>query len=132
MTNRTLDKSDRDVKITCIVQQGLIGFYTFLPYTEKLSVMVFAKTNYRWIIGRSNHCAIALQDATVSREHAVLGYDSYSGFYIMDCFSRNGTFLNQIRLIPLKRYWLRDRDLLAISEQMIHINISPQDVDLQR
>jgi pSer/pThr/pTyr-binding forkhead associated (FHA) protein len=114
---------DRDVGITFIVQQGLIRVHTYLTYTDQLSVAVSVNGNSQWIIGRSNRCAIVIHNSTVSRQHAVLGYDQYSGFYIMDCISHNGTFLNQIRLTPLQRYVLNDRDTLSLNGQTISINI---------
>jgi pSer/pThr/pTyr-binding forkhead associated (FHA) protein len=128
MTNRTLDSverefCDRDVGITFIVQQGLIRVHTYLTYTDQLSVPVSVNANSQWIIGRSNRCAIIIHNSTVSRQHAVLGYDKHVGFYIMDCMSHNGTFLNQIRLPPLQRYVLNDRDALSLNGQTILINI---------
>jgi pSer/pThr/pTyr-binding forkhead associated (FHA) protein len=135
MKKQTLDHtdtnfSDRDLGINFIVDQGLIRVHTDLTYTAQLSTVVSVNANYQWNIGRSNRCTIIIDDSTISRQHAVLGYDHHAGFYIMDCASYNGTFLNQIRLIPLKRYLLRDLDLLAISGQTIQINISHKDLEL--
>ncbi len=116
--------SNQELAISFIVHQGLIRVQTTLTHTVHLSTVASVNANSQWVIGRSNRCAIIIDKLTVSRLHSVLGYDSHSGFYIMDVASYNGTFLNQIRLIPLKRYLLRDRDLLVINEQMIQINIS--------
>jgi pSer/pThr/pTyr-binding forkhead associated (FHA) protein len=136
MTNQTLNSierefSDRNLGISFTVNQGLIRVHTDLTYTDQLSVVVSVNTNSQWNIGRSNRCAIVLHNATISRQHASLGYDRHSGFYIMDCCSHNGTFLNKVRLIPLKRYLLRDRDFLAFNGQSIQINISQQDLEPQ-
>jgi pSer/pThr/pTyr-binding forkhead associated (FHA) protein len=119
---------DRDVGITLIVQQGFIRIHTSLTYTDQLSVLVSVNVNSQWMIGRSNRCAIIVHDSTISRQHAILGYDVHlGGFYIMDCISHNGTFLNQIRLNPLQRYVLKDRDALAFHGQTIHIKIIHKD-----
>jgi pSer/pThr/pTyr-binding forkhead associated (FHA) protein len=137
MDYQTLDQverefCDRDLGISFSVNQGLIRVHTSLTYTDQLSVVVSVNANSQWNIGRSHRCAIVLDNSTISRQHATLGYDRHLGFYIMDCCSHNGTFLNQVRLIPLKRYLLRDRDSLAFNGQSIQINISHQDSESQR
>jgi hypothetical protein len=67
-----------------------------------------------WLIGRSRNCAIVVHDRSVSRCHAVVGYDVQQGFYLMDVGSSNGTYLNQKRLSVLKRYSLRDGDVIML------------------
>jgi FHA domain len=67
-----------------------------------------------WLIGRSRNCAIVVNDRSVSRCHAVVGYDVQQGFYLMDVGSSNGTYLNQKRLSVLKRYSLRDGDVIML------------------
>jgi pSer/pThr/pTyr-binding forkhead associated (FHA) protein len=124
---------DRDVGISFIVHEGLIRIHTCLTCTDQLSVPVSISTNSQWMVGRSNRSDIIVQNSTISRQHAILGYDVHlGGFYIMDCISHNGTFLNQIRLNPLQRYVLKDRDMLGLHGQTIYINIIHKDLEPQR
>jgi hypothetical protein len=67
-----------------------------------------------WLIGRSRNCAIVVHERSVSRCHAVVGYDVQQGFYLMDVGSSNGTYLNRKRLSVLKRYALADGDLITL------------------
>jgi FHA domain len=68
-----------------------------------------------WLIGRGRNCAVLIQDTAISRCHAVIGHDQQHGFYLMDVGSSNGTFLNQRRLVKLKRHPLRDGDVIGLS-----------------
>jgi hypothetical protein len=68
-----------------------------------------------WLIGRGRNCAVLIQDPAISRFHAVIGHDQQHGFYVMDVGSSNGTFLNQRRLLKLKRHPLRDGDVIGLS-----------------
>ena len=67
-----------------------------------------------WLIGRSRNCAIVVHDRSVSRCHAVVGYDVQQGFYLMDVGSSNGTYLNRKRLSVLKRYALAGCDVITL------------------
>lgn len=67
-----------------------------------------------WLMGRSNNCAIVVHNRSVSRCHAVVGYDVQQGFYLMDVGSSNGTYLNNKRLSVLKRYALTDGDVITL------------------
>lgn len=67
-----------------------------------------------WLIGRSRNCAIVVHDRSVSRCHAVVGYDVQQGFYLMDVGSSNGTYLNSKRLSVVKRYALADGDVITL------------------
>ncbi len=67
-----------------------------------------------WLMGRSSNCAIVVHNRSVSRCHAVVGYDVQQGFYLMDVGSRNGTYLNGKRLSVLKRYALADGDVITM------------------
>ena len=77
-----------------------------------------------WLMGRSRNCAIMVQDRSISRCHAVLGYDVQQGFYIMDVGSSNGTCLNQTRLAVLKRYPLKDGDVIALCNLKVEFFIA--------
>jgi FHA domain len=84
---------------------------TNLSNSEVPQVTVISST---WLLGRSRNCAVVVQDRSVSRCHAVVGYDVQQGFYVMDVGSSNGTCLNNVRLAVLKRYPLKDGDVIAM------------------
>ncbi len=67
-----------------------------------------------WLIGRSRNCAIVVNDRSVSRCHAVLGYDVQQGFYLMDVGSSNGTYLNRKQIPVLKRHALVNGDVITL------------------
>lgn len=68
-----------------------------------------------WLIGRNASCAIAIMNRSISRCHAVIGHCADRGFYIMDLGSSNGTRLNRRLLVPQEQYFLRDGDLIELS-----------------
>lgn len=57
----------------------------------------------RMVIGRGRKADLALAEATISRAHAVIGFDGRA-FYIEDLGSTNGTLVNGARVSkqPLK------------------------------
>lgn len=77
-----------------------------------------------WLIGRSPNCAIALQDPSISRCHAVIGYRPDQGFYIIDVGSSNGTFVNGRRLVPMVQRYLKDSDLIELSHTRVEFFVS--------
>jgi pSer/pThr/pTyr-binding forkhead associated (FHA) protein len=91
---------------------------TNLPRTESSQT---TDTGIAWLVGRSSNCAIVFPDPSVSRCHAVLGYDASQGFYLMDVGSSNGTFLNQRRLVAMQRYPIQDGDILTISHIVVEL-----------
>jgi FHA domain len=97
---------------------------TNLPRTERART---TDNGIVWLMGRSRNCAIVFPDPAVSRCHAVMGYDSHQGFYIMDVGSSNGTFLNQQRLVAMQRYTLKNSDVITISHIKIEIFLLNQD-----
>lgn len=68
----------------------------------------------RSVIGRSSDCDVPLDVAAVSRRHAAILYDR-GRFFVEDLDSRNGTFLNEQRVI--NRMPLHDGDQLLICGQ---------------
>ncbi len=65
-------------------------------------------------IGRSSNNDIVLPGTEISKLHAVIQHTS-KGFSIMDSNSRNGTFLNGVRIQPQKLCPLSDKDLVTFS-----------------
>jgi hypothetical protein len=104
-----------------ICHQGRVAtMETNLPHTDRINQ---SPTGMAWLIGRSRNCAIVIPDASVSRCHAVVGYDYFQGLYVMDMGSSNGTFLDQQRLTSLKRCSLKHGQLLQCSQIQIRIAI---------
>ena len=66
------------------------------------------------IIGRSADCEVPIETPAVSRRHAAI-VQANGGYYVEDLNSRNGTFLNDQRVV--ERSPLNDGDLLGICDQ---------------
>ena len=67
------------------------------------------------IVGKKRGQAdIILDEAAVSRIHARLEYHQ-GGYYIMDLDSRNGTYLNGLRLAPREQVQIRSGDRVAFA-----------------
>ncbi|MEX2310172.1 MAG: SpoIIE family protein phosphatase [Pirellulales bacterium] len=66
------------------------------------------------IIGRSTECEVPIETPAVSRRHAAIVREN-SSYYVEDLKSRNGTFLNDQRIVD--RTPIRDGDLLVICDQ---------------
>lgn len=66
------------------------------------------------VIGRSSECDVPLDVAAVSRRHAVVVRDR-GRYFIEDLESRNGTYLNEQRIMD--RTPLRDGDWIVICDQ---------------
>jgi phosphoserine phosphatase RsbU/P len=73
----------------------------------------------RSIIGRSADCQVPLDVAAVSRRHAVVVREGEQ-YFIEDLHSRNGTFLNDDRVVD--RAPLEDGDQLVICDQMFRFH----------
>lgn len=83
-----------------------------------------------WSLGRSLTCAITLSDRSISRCHAVIGYDPMDGFYITDVGSSNGTWVNRRRLILTERQLLHDGDLIRMGAVKIEFFVSYQNPEV--
>lgn len=64
-----------------------------------------------WRIGRSRDCEIAIDDANISRQHAILKKD-WNGYILQDLRSKNGIRVNGRKVIRPHR--LSDRDEIAL------------------
>jgi serine phosphatase RsbU (regulator of sigma subunit)/pSer/pThr/pTyr-binding forkhead associated (FHA) protein len=74
----------------------------------------FVLTGERAVIGRSAECEVPLDVPAVSRRHAAIFRDR-GRFFVEDLNSRNGTFLNDSKVVD--RTPLRDGDQLVICDQ---------------
>ena len=67
---------------------------------------------------------ISLADASASSRHATIHADPATGqAFIEDDGSRNGTFLNEMRLPPSERRQLRDNDRLRIGSMTLVVKL---------
>ena len=73
--------------------------------------------NKLYIVGRSKKEAdIALDDKLLSRKHAELTFYDDDKIKIRDLDSRNGTYINKIRIEPLKDIYFTIKDTLSFGE----------------
>ncbi|PMB49020.1 peptide-binding protein [Fischerella thermalis CCMEE 5205] len=86
---------------------------------------------YIWTIGRDRTCGICVCDRRVSRRHAAIQYienSDYSGFYLVDFSSTNGTFVNGEPVYrPIK---LQDGDHIRLGSMTFsfYMNLTPPQV----
>lgn len=105
------------------VTTGRTAFLVTNLMDEQASCVTNISTS--WLVGRSDSCAIALPQGTISRCHAVIGHSaSRGGFYIMDLGSSNGTFINRRRMPSLEKYLLNDGDLIEFSKIRVEFFLS--------
>ncbi len=120
-----LSMSNKAVAPSYYIQAAQVNHRAFLTTNlsglEVPQVTVLSST---WLLGRSRNCAVVVQDRSVSRCHAVVGYDVQQGFYVMDVGSSNGTCLGGVRLAVLKRYPLKDGDVIAMCNLKIEFFIT--------
>jgi adenylate cyclase len=67
-----------------------------------------------FVLGRSNDCQMPIDDARVSRRHAMIHCQGNGEYWLVDLGSANGTRLNGRRLSQPSR--LQDRDRFAIAD----------------
>lgn len=79
-------------------------------------------------IGRDEACRIRLADRSVSREHAIVGYDGMDA-YVRDCGSTNGTFVNDIR-VPNQPFRLHPGDRIRCGTHVFKY-LSSGDIETQ-
>ncbi len=73
----------------------------------------------RMVIGRGRKADLSLAEATISRAHAVVGFDA-DGFYIEDLRSTNGTLVNGT---PVDRQRLKNEDEIQLGRLRIGISL---------
>lgn len=72
------------------------------------------------IVGRSSVCEIFIDDAKLSRQHFVLENINQE-LYISDLSSKNGTFVNGVKIESRRKIMNRDRILAGLSEMTVTI-----------
>ena len=78
-------------------------------------------------IGRAPTNDIVLFNKMVSKSHAcICRPTSRQDCYLMDLGSRNGTFINNQRLVPHKEYQLSDGDQISLGPQTKVVYFSPE------
>ena len=84
----------------------------------------------RSLIGRAgvdDEAEIALQDASASAHHALIHGDPSTGqAYVEDVGSRNGTFVNEQKLVPNKQRQLHDNDRLRLGSITLVVKLLAQ------
>ncbi len=73
-----------------------------------------------FVIGRGRSADAILADATISRAHAAIGFETADGFFVQDLGSTNGTLLNGERQ---KRSSLRDGDQIQIGKLLLRVSL---------
>lgn len=79
-----------------------------------------------FVIGRSADCQLSLEDPLVSRRHALLGVGP-EGVFVEDLGSRNGVFVNGVRIQA--RTALGNGDRLTVGTQEMVLCIAPDAED---
>ncbi len=87
------------------------------PYLKK----PFSKERYfinqlQFVIGKSEGCNLPLRNNTVSREHAKI-IKKEESYYLLDLGSKNGTFVNDIKLEKEKECRLFNNDKIKFSNE---------------
>ena len=97
------------------VSQGALGL---LFGGEELGVTTLPplRGNDELLVGRQPDCDLVADDASVSKQHAVLSWDSRTGrATLKDLGSTNGTFLNATSRLTREAV-LKDGDILSFGE----------------
>ncbi len=119
-----LDAPKRCITTSYYLQAVLTGQSAFLT-TNLFDINETRVTDVAptWLIGRSRNCAVTIYNPSISRCHAVVGYDPKGGFYLMDVGSSNGTFVEGQRLKISERFSLVDGDLIKFSDIQVEFFI---------
>lgn len=72
----------------------------------------------RFVIGRAPSSELCLDDPRISRQHTEITWE-FERFWIADCGSINGTFVNGARLDAGVRRLLKNEDEIAISPLLV-------------
>jgi len=85
-----------------------------------------------YLIGRSRLCHIIIDDDLVSRKHARLAFAEAHRIFLSDLDSRNGVFLNGMRLGAEPRL-LANNDIFTVGSEELHVYMAHgEKTDLDR
>jgi hypothetical protein len=110
--------------IQAVIQGGVQFLSSNVTGRSRISVTANGQC---WLLGRSVSCAFTLPLASISRFHAAIGCCRDRGLYIVDLGSRNGTFINQRRIPRLRKYFLREGDVIQLSHLQFRVLIAASD-----
>jgi len=79
----------------------------------------------RWVLGRSPECDVVLDVAAISRRHIILSEES-DEFFVQDLGSRNGTYINNQRVV--ERAPIRHGDQMLICDLLFEFCNPPTDL----
>lgn len=79
-------------------RSGLAPLVALRGASESVAGRVFGLDKARVLIGRAAHCDIALEEPSVSREHARLTREDDNAWHVANLLSSNGTFVNGARV----------------------------------
>src|SRR5579871_6320898 len=90
--------------------------YIVMPTTSGEKKVILAN-GYMWKIGRQAENDVVVQSEVVSRQHAILQRAEDGGYYLIDMGSRNGSFVNGIRVsVPMG---LQDGDQISVGDSQL-------------
>ncbi|MBM4383592.1 MAG: FHA domain-containing protein [Deltaproteobacteria bacterium] len=76
-----------------------------------------------FVIGRGRGADAVLAEATISRAHAAIGFDTAQGFFVQDLGSTNGTLLNGEKQ---KHSVLQSGDQIQIGKLLLRVTLPAQ------
>ena len=85
-----------------------------MPFRLRYLAHDFELPEGPFVIGRSGECQLSLDDPLVSRRHATLNVSS-DGVAVVDLESRNGVYVNGVRILSERN--LSDGDRITIGSQ---------------
>jgi pSer/pThr/pTyr-binding forkhead associated (FHA) protein len=99
-----------------------------LPCLRQVNGPIVVVLNRRRnVVGRAPHADVVLSDSLVSRFHAVIEQMGRH-WTIADLGSRNGSYLNGMRLAGLTRIRAGDEIVIGATRLVLHCDTSPEDV----
>src|SRR5688572_18232954 len=99
---------------------GLAKLVLAEPFKPRVNILLDKNP---FTIGRSTECSFVLDRTGISKHHLTITFDG-DGYSIQDPGSKNGTYLNGIRI---ESSWLRHGDLIQISGHDLIFEIVRQD-----
>jgi len=98
---------------------------------EQIGTGLRVSIGARCLVGRSRACALMLDDRTVSGEHAVLFHGLWGEWVLRDLGSRNGTWVDGLRVHPTEAIELREGHRVRFGgakDEWLLIDLSPPGV----